>query len=118
MDARVLVVDDDENMLDIVVELLRMKGFHVDAAPGPHRALELIEQHGPDYLLMVTDVMMPGMTGLELAAIVRSRPNPMPIVFMTGTLNIQFEPDDLLLQKPFKRVELNHLIQRALEQAA
>lgn len=61
----VLVVDDEETLANTTVEILNMAGFCAFVAYGGQMALELAAKFHPDILL--TDVMMPGMNGLELA---------------------------------------------------
>jgi CheY-like chemotaxis protein len=63
--VRILVVDDDPNHLRLLTAGLRLEGFAVESAAGGSEALELLPHHGFD--LAIIDVMMPGISGLELA---------------------------------------------------
>jgi DNA-binding response OmpR family regulator len=64
--ARVLVVDDERLIADTVAQILNMHGYDAFTAYGPDEALKLADRFRPDVLL--TDVMMPAMNGLDLAA--------------------------------------------------
>lgn len=64
--ARILVVDDEPTILSLVRRVLVRAGYHVDTAVDGHQALELLRQHRYDLLL--SDVYMPGLSGMELLA--------------------------------------------------
>ena len=69
--AKVLVVDDKEMMRDSVATILGRRGHSVVVAAGGEQALERIGEKRPDAI--VTDLQMPGMSGLDLLAAVRPR---------------------------------------------
>jgi CheY-like chemotaxis protein len=108
----ILVVDDDAQVRDLVSEYLRDFGYLVIEAPGAREALRVLERHEtPD--LMITDIRMPEMTGIELAAAVEQRGQPMKIIFMSGysSANSVREP---LLRKPFRLAELETAVRAQL----
>jgi two-component system response regulator GlrR len=79
---RVLLVDDDESMGELLEARLRTRGFAVSVALSPSRALELVERDAFD--LVVTDLMMQEMNGLELCErLAKMRPG-LPVVLLTG----------------------------------
>lgn len=82
--ARVLVVDDDPDLLNLVTFQLVKAGHSVLSAPGPEEALEIVADRGtPD--VAVLDVSMPQMDGYELLAALRSRATShLPAVFLTA----------------------------------
>ncbi|MHB8628025.1 MAG: response regulator [Aggregatilineales bacterium] len=84
MNEKIMVVDDDPGMLALLEIILKRKGFSVVTADGAYRALRLIEREKPD--LFILDVMMPGITGLELCQQLRSRPDTahIPILLLSG----------------------------------
>jgi EAL domain-containing protein (putative c-di-GMP-specific phosphodiesterase class I)/CheY-like chemotaxis protein len=84
--VRVLLVDDDEAILRDYGRLLRAQGFGVDAAASGALALERLADR--DYDVIVSDVSMPEMTGLEFMRAVRARNLDIPIVLVTGMLDI------------------------------
>jgi CheY-like chemotaxis protein len=71
-DARVLVVDDDPDIREIVATVLEGDGYEVDTASNGAEALRKVGEHEPDAVIL--DAMMPVMTGWEFLAIWRSRP--------------------------------------------
>lgn len=79
----ILVVDDEEDVLDMLVDLVRMQGHTVTQASGPREALARLEREGaPDVVL--TDLGMPEMTGWDLAAAVKRRWPEVTIGLITG----------------------------------
>jgi CheY-like chemotaxis protein len=83
--TRLLVVDDDPVVLNLVQVRLKTGGHRVIIADGPDEALRVIEENGmPD--LAVLDVSMPGMSGLELLAQLRQRPGAeqLPAIFLSA----------------------------------
>lgn len=68
----VLVVEDEPSVRDLLVELLSEEGYSVAAAPDGQAALQLLDE-GLQPRLILADVMMPRLTGVELAAAVRAR---------------------------------------------
>jgi EAL domain-containing protein (putative c-di-GMP-specific phosphodiesterase class I) len=83
---RILIVDDDEAILRDYGRLLRSHGFGVDTAGNGSLALERLEDG--QYDVIVSDVSMPGMTGLEFMRAVRARDLDIPIILLTGMLDI------------------------------
>jgi DNA-binding NtrC family response regulator len=78
----VLVVDDEPNARAALAELLRDEGYQVETAANGPRALDKLEEGEPDIVL--TDLKMPGMDGLELLRTIRARGNAAVVVVMTG----------------------------------
>lgn len=77
--ARILVVEDDRSLTELLVEELEAEGWTVDAQPGAEQALEIIDEFEPD--LVVSDLQLPGMDGLALLERLRERHAP-PAVLM------------------------------------
>jgi len=80
--ASVLVADDDPDVLFAVSERLRTEGFRVETARDGHEALRRLE--GDDFDVVLSDIMMPDMNGIELLRRVRSHDLDLPVVLMTG----------------------------------
>ena len=79
---RVLVVDDEEFIRSVLTEILEAEGYEVVGASDGEAALEQL--HGERFDLVITDLVMPGVSGMEvLAAAKRVDPN-LPVVVMTG----------------------------------
>jgi CheY-like chemotaxis protein len=83
--ARILVIDDDPDILGLVRVLLRRRGYDVDCASSAHAALELLAEQGCPNLALI-DVTMPGMDGLELVRILREREDTraLPVIFLSA----------------------------------
>ena len=83
----ILIVDDDQNVLEVLNARLTSQGFHVIQASGANEALNVIENESID--LMISDIKMPGMGGLDLFSVVRSREPSLPVIFLTayGTIS-------------------------------
>src|SRR5688572_7263702 len=77
--ARVLVVDDESNITDLVSTALRYEGFEVAAAHDGREALAAVETFRPD--LIVLDVMLPDLDGFEVQRRLLDRARPTPVVF-------------------------------------
>jgi DNA-binding NtrC family response regulator len=78
----ILIVDDDNNVLEVLNARLSSQGFRVLQAPGANEALDIIKKESID--LMISDVKMPGMGGLDLFTIVRSQTPNLPVIFLTA----------------------------------
>ncbi|MFC6080283.1 response regulator transcription factor [Sphaerisporangium aureirubrum] len=79
---RVLVVDDERNIRDLVGVALRFHGFEVISAARGYEALELAGSASPD--LLVLDVMLPDLDGFELCRRLRARGDEVPVIFLTA----------------------------------
>jgi CheY-like chemotaxis protein len=102
-----LVVDYQDMVREFIVESLREYGYKVFEARNGAQALQLIESHGPGIDLMVTDIVMPGMGGKELAARANAACSSIKVLFMTGYAhgslngNERPVPGDEVILKPF-----------------
>jgi signal transduction histidine kinase len=115
----ILVVEDEPAVRSLVVRTLRRHGFTtLESASGPE-ALELLD--GPDEPpidLLLTDAIMPGMTGIELIENVRRRHSTLPVLLMSGYTNGEIDADSPFLQKPFTADQLLTRIRELLSQPA
>ncbi len=94
----ILVVDDEASIVDVLCMLLEDEGFTVIGVTDPLRAVHVIRRHRPSLLL--TDVMMPGMSGYELASMAESIEPDMQIVFMSAVVE-KAHHDRPFIAKPF-----------------
>ena len=114
----ILVVDDEEAVVEFVASLLEDSGYRVLRAYDGLSALEIARAEHPD--LVVTDIMMPIMNGIELCRQLHASPDTahIPIVFMTaGRLHHEGCPEARLLAKPFDLGELEDAVSCALSTA-
>ena len=120
--VRILVVDDEPDIRNILHILLSSRGYEVDEAENGLRAVELVRAQ-PDYDLIILDIMMPGMDGVSACAEIR-RHSVAPILFLTAKAQPADMSDaygsggDDYLIKPFSNHELflrvDSLIRRCL----
>jgi DNA-binding NtrC family response regulator len=115
----VLVVDDKEMMRDSVASTLQRAGFTVVTASDGNAGIEAVMKRRPD--AVVTDMKMPGMTGVEMLEKIRQIDDDLPVVLMTafGTIETAVKAMRLgafdYLTKPFEGDELIICIKRAIE---
>ncbi len=115
---RIAVVDDDNLVLDTLVLLLRRAGHEPVPFADPRAALTELSSDAP-YDLLVTDVLMPGLTGSELAAAVLAVRPRLPILFVSGFLR-DVEAAKLpgvLLSKPFRAADVLAAVDAAMRRA-
>ncbi|WP_114953063.1 ATP-binding protein [Sphingosinicella terrae] len=115
--ASILVVEDDPRVSRSTMAALEELGYRPVACASGREALAVLEEE-PAIDLVVTDVMMPEMTGTELAAAIRHRHPQMPLLFVTGYVGEAGEADDLvggeLLRKPFTVSALAQAVETAM----
>lgn len=111
--ARILVVDDDAEVRHVTASFLAAFGYTQTEACTGEVALAVLERSSFD--LMVADLAMPGMTGVELAAITGKRWPDMPVLIVTGHAEAIPIPENLpVLRKPFESTELAALVSSLL----
>ncbi len=118
MAGRILVVDDEVNARTALAELLRDEGYDVETAADAFKALGKYEDFAPH--LVLTDLKMPGMDGIELVKKIRSFEDPAAVVVMTAFGAVQSALDAMragaieYLTKPLNFDELRVVIERVL----
>jgi len=119
---RVLVVDDEENLRLVLRTLLRRHGYEVETAPTGEEALTLVDSFGPDVVL--TDVRMPKMGGLDLLATLKAKGNDATVIVMSAYGNMDLALEAMkggaydYVQKPFKPDEVVLALKKAEEREA
>jgi signal transduction histidine kinase len=116
----VLVVEDDEPIRNFICECLERQGYSVVSAGDPVEAVEAAERHKGMIQLMVTDVVMPGVSGRELAEQLAPRRPEMKVLFVSGYTDDAIvhygvlEAGLAFLQKPFTRMGLAQKVREVL----
>jgi PAS domain S-box-containing protein len=120
----VLLVEDEDDLRDVSARMLRRNGYRVLAAAGGREALELEATHADRIDLLITDVVMPGMPGKDVAARIAERRPGIGVLFISGyahaVLDVQgqIEPDLALLEKPFTETALLTKVRALLDAPA
>jgi len=118
INERILVIDDDPGLAEVLGILLERDGYEVSQAPTRKNALALLEQR--EFDLVITDLKLPDGTGLDVIAGVRARRPRLPIIMITSYSSMESAIDALragasdYVIKPFKNEELLRAISRAL----
>src|SRR5579863_792741 len=119
---RVLVVDDEENIRLVLKTLLKKQGYEVEVADSGESALVLVETFGPDVIL--TDVRMPRMGGLDLLATLKAKQNTATVIVMSAYGNVDLALEAMkagaydYVSKPFKPDEIVLALRKAEEREA
>jgi two-component system response regulator PilR (NtrC family) len=121
--ARILVCDDEASLREMLQILLRREGYHVDVVDGVHAAREQLGSADP-YDLVITDLVMPDGTGMEVLDAVRARSADTQILMVTAYATTEQAVEAMrkgaydYVQKPFKNHELLATLEKALEKRA
>jgi len=119
---RILVVDDEDNLRDVLVEVLKRDGHEVDSALDGDQGLQRAQAHRYD--LVITDLRMPNLEGPELYRSIRERhaDNPPRFIFMSANTGIEeyatflAETGEPALEKPFNLADMRQVVQQVLAQ--
>lgn len=115
----ILVVDDEPSMRLLIEVILRGQGWTVISANGGERALELLKSTPQAPAVVICDVLMPGIDGLELVRRMCARLPNLNVIFISGRLSdVSWWPTDLrehrFLAKPFEKGQLVAAVREAL----
>jgi PAS domain S-box-containing protein len=119
--GRILLVEDDAAVLELVARMLRQLGYSVVSARSPAEAVGLFEDVGDSIRMMISDVVMPGGSGPELYETLRSRRPALRALFMSGFLDEErlrhglTEAEVDFLHKPFGLQELAQSVRECLD---
>lgn len=118
--TRILLVEDDHAVRQQMAESLEAIGYAVRQACDGEAALRSVQESTPD--LIISDYMMPGISGAELIREVRRRAPAIPMVIATGYADMHAVEEligqEMVLRKPFPLAELAAVVERAIERAA
>lgn len=117
----ILVVEDDESVRELMTTGLSMLGYKIHSACNGNDALEILSAHDKEIGLLVTDVVMPGMSGGELVEVTRQRFPGIKVVCLSGYNNDEvvkrgvIQGDVRLLRKPFTIDEFSQVVREELD---
>ena len=111
----ILVVDDDYDIREVMRLVLEHAGFSVIVAADGEEALDAFKEYQDCIALLLTDVAMPRMNGLDLADRVLKFDSQVPVVFMSGSV-MNADRGYGCIAKPFKTEELIGRVRKVLEQ--
>jgi len=120
--ARILVIDDEEEMLDNYSRLIGKMGYECLTERDGGRAIEMIDSHSPDVIL--SDLRMPGMSGLELLDKIRELNQGIPVILVTAYGDIPTAVESVkrgafdFISKPFSSEQLRIILERAIRYKA
>ncbi len=119
MSQKILVIDDEQSILNTLEILLRGEGFQVEVRTRGQTAIEDWDDVDPDIVL--TDIRMPGTSGMDVLQAVRQKDPEVPVILMTAQASLQSAIEAVnrgafyYLQKPFSNDDLVALCRRAAE---
>jgi two-component system alkaline phosphatase synthesis response regulator PhoP len=122
MKKKVLILDDDLDILQICTIVLKKKGFDVLTVNNSSQVVEQVKSYQPDVILM--DNWIPGPGGIEATRALKLKPETqdIPVIFFSANSNVtqlaQEARADYFLQKPFDISELESIVQMAISQGA
>ena len=119
---RLLIIDDNEEILTSLKSFLSKKDYEVVSASNGLDALKLIEAATDEFDLVITDLVMPNISGVAITAIIKKQNSKMPVIAITG---FGEQPEalakevhaDIVMEKPFKLDELESNILSLLKLA-
>jgi two-component system response regulator PilR (NtrC family) len=122
--SKILIVEDEPGLREMLAILFRREGYEVVLAPGLRAALETITQHPQPFPVVLTDLAMPDGSGLDVLAAAKSRSQATEVILITAHSTVENAIQAMRLgaydfvAKPFQPLELAALVQKALEKQA
>ena len=117
---RLLLVDDDINVLELTSQLLFRQGYIVTPATGSSEAITILKNNHRAYDVVVTDFCMPDKNGIELALMIRELSADIPVILHTGKIDLVDEREvaqaciSEIITKPYKIDELDEIIKKVI----
>ncbi|TNJ40416.1 response regulator [Chlorobaculum thiosulfatiphilum] len=113
----IMLVEDDEDVRNLLHEMLSLQEHTLLLASNPMQAFEIAKQHDGFIDLLITDIIMPGMNGKQLADKLKNQHPAMSFIFMSGYNNeiVKLPLKSHFIQKPFSFMDFIHVVQQSLE---
>ena len=117
--ATILLVEDEETVRKVIERLLRKLGYEVESASDAEEAIEIFTERNEEFDLVLTDVVMPGLTGVEMSEVLKEQRPDMKFLFTSGYTSKELggnpeAPPEPFLPKPFSMDELSRSVREAL----
>ena len=116
--AHILVIDDEKGLCNMLDTILGDLGYQVTTYTDPVSAIKVFEPH--QYSMVITDIKMPGMSGIEVLQKIKQRDADVPVLVITGYATVELSIQALrsgafdILTKPFEPEELLFRVRNAL----
>lgn len=120
-EGMVLVVDDEPAVCHVTGQMLELQGFSVLCAEGGEQAVRLFEEHRDQVALLVTDIVMPNLTGPQLAQQLRAQRPGLPVLFVSGVVspaNFEGIMGGWMIRKPYGPSGLAAKVREVLQASA
>jgi signal transduction histidine kinase len=117
LDAKILLVDDDNAVREVTASMLRELGYDVMEAGSGGAALDLLDREAKSVDLIIIDLAMPGMSGADVARLAQAKRPGLPTLFVTGFVDraaLAGVSDTQIIGKPFVNAELANKVRGAL----
>ena len=120
-DETLLVVDDDKSILNLIIDTLQPLGYNINEATSAEEVLEFVERSDGKFDLLLTDMVMPGMNGRELARSVKEKYPKTKVIFMSGYTSDMIvkqgglQEGEIFIQKPLSPMNLAGRIRQLLD---
>ncbi len=117
----ILIVEDDKAIMDLSSSILKRFGYKIMAAKRPSEALDIINNHKRKIHLLLTDIVMPEMNGIELKEQIEKKLPDIKVLFMSGymadalLINADYEKNTNFIEKPFSLESLLNKVRKALD---
>ncbi|ATH08207.1 response regulator [Halobacteriovorax marinus] len=116
MTKKILLIDDEESLLDLLGDFVEDMGHEVELHTNPISALEIYNNGSDNFKMIITDHTMPELSGLSLISKVRESDKNIPCILTSGTAFdeieslVQSDPNFFYLKKPYKKANLKELL--------
>ncbi|MGA1826429.1 MAG: response regulator [bacterium] len=120
--SKILIIDDEEGVRITLKKIMEKEGYAVDTAPDFKEAIVLLDKNSYD--TVVTDILLPGMNGIELLSAIKARNEDLPVIVITGAPDIDTATEALrkaaydYIPKPITKHNLPPVVARAVEKKA
>jgi two-component system cell cycle sensor histidine kinase/response regulator CckA len=111
----ILLVEDEDPVRRVVETMLKRHGYQVLTSPSPKDAVAVAEQYRGEIHLLITDIMLPGMSGRKMVECMKQKRPDMKVLYVSGYGDAKAQDDSHFLQKPFSTEELATKIREVLQ---